>query len=457
MQTVPSRFAIAYNKDQPGLINLCGNDIRVSKLLFGVNGRNSIREETILWHSKMTSRETKIAWLFLSSPLLSKLASILDADPSILYASLGPGNNRTRRIQKRIVKSIKNSFDDALVLLTEVCSNPAYLLKISSPVYYKGKTREQILTGSTIESMREVYFRLQRATIYDPATIDDLPFEALKKCLGYFVPRGRIALVASSLVSRAWRPAAQEHLRSLALTNKAKIESGLCGLLLRSIVLGSKSVSIANFKLDFRVDLVVKEFIPLIAQFVAPSLLTLDLSFQFMESRKSCFDILGTFFSQCPRIYNLSLGFFNFGDDPSNIIQSIMDGFYRLKDLRSFYSEGDVDMFMKYAPIRDLKKFIFATIRDWPVFMNTQTLTNMILICCFDSSDCLLKVVEGCPNLEILALRNVNGSLVLKRSDIEAIATLPVLELLDVNCEIEEGALRVSRLSFFAKLPPRMI
>jgi hypothetical protein len=68
---------------------------------------------------RMTFREIQISWLFLSSPLLNKLT-----DTSILFASAGPGNNRTRRIRKRIVNSLKTALDNATVLLTEVYSNP---------------------------------------------------------------------------------------------------------------------------------------------------------------------------------------------------------------------------------------------------------------------------------------------------------------------------------------------
>jgi hypothetical protein len=57
------------------------------------------------------------------------------------------------------------------------------------------------------------------------------------------------------------------------------------------------------------------------------------------------------------------------------------------------------------------------------------------------SFDCLLKVVEGCPNLENLYFHNIDGFQVLRRSDIEAIATLHLLKTLFINCVIEKGAL----------------
>lgn len=41
----------------------------------------------------------------------------------------------------------------------------------------------------------------------------------------------------------------------------------------------------------------------------------------------------------------------------------------------------------------------------------------------------------------VLSFHNVDGSLVLKRSDIEAIATLPLLKVLFVDCAMEEMAI----------------
>jgi hypothetical protein len=181
--------------------------------------------------------------------------------------------------------------------------------------------------------MREIYFRLQRATIYDPTTIDDLPFELLKKCLSYLVPRGRIDLAESSLVSLAWtwRLAAQEHLRSLALLKQAKIESGLCGLLIHSFVLGFKSFSLS----------------------------ILNLSFKLRGTANSCYDILETLLSRCSKILNLALTFFNFGDDPSNIRDHaiLKERFYLLTDLKLVCSRGNSDVFFKHAPILSLIEY----------------------------------------------------------------------------------------------------
>jgi hypothetical protein len=100
--------------------------------------------------------------------------------------------------------------------------------------------------------MTELYFRRQRATIYDPAAIDDLPFEVIKKCLGYLLPRGRFDLVASISVRRSWRLAAQELLRTLVFENMKRIESSLCGLMLRSLVFGFMRISITNLVLTPR-------------------------------------------------------------------------------------------------------------------------------------------------------------------------------------------------------------
>jgi hypothetical protein len=132
------------------------------------------------------------------------------------------------------------------------------------------------VADSTKESMTEIYFRRQRATIYHPATIDDLPFEVLRKSLGHLLPRGRLDLVASSFVSRSWRLAAQELLRFLAFANMQRIEGSLSGLVLYSIVLGFKSFSITSIILFL--STIEKDYIPLIAQFVSPTLYSLKLS-----------------------------------------------------------------------------------------------------------------------------------------------------------------------------------
>jgi hypothetical protein len=297
--------------------------------------------------------------------------------------------------------------------------------------------------------MAEIYFRLQRATIYDPATIDDLPFEVLKKCLGYLLPRGRLDLVASSSVRRSWRPPAQELLRTLALSNEARIESSLCGLLLHSIVDGFKSFSIKNLTLDLHV--IGIDYIPMIVRFVAPTLSSLYLTFIPLQSSYS---ILDAFFSQCFKLVNLFLAFFDFGDDPEFITQPMKDGFAQLKRLRLSCSCGNAEMFMREAPIRDLKTFTFVSARSWLRFspseydiisiiaMNNRSLSTVRLEAPFNSSDNLLKLVECCPDLESVSFQNFdNGSVILKRSDLESIATLPLLKVLDVNCAFEEGAL----------------
>jgi hypothetical protein len=405
----------------------------------------------------MSFREFQISWLFLSSPILNKIASIIDADPSILFASPVTGNNRTRRIRKRIINSVKNALEDAIVLLTEVYSHPTNCIQISSPIYYKGKTRAQILAGSTKESMTELYFRCQRATIYDPVTIDDLPFEVIKKCFGYLLPRGRFDLVASSSVRRSWRPAAQELLRTLAFENEERIEASLCGLLLHSLVLGFKSFSIKNLELNARV--VGNEYIPTIIRFVAPTLSNLSLTFKPFTTDRSCYFALDAFFRQFIKIKNLSLKFFDFEEDTSYISQSLKDGFSRLKSLILSCSRGNVEMLLRHAPIRGLQTFKFMSTQSWlllfpfefdiisSVVMNNRSLSNVMMIAPYDSSNILLKVVECCPNLELFIFHNTeNGSLVLKQSNFKN--TLPLLKDLDVECGIEEGGDLLNSLNF---------
>jgi hypothetical protein len=75
------------------------------------------------------------------------------------------------------------------------------------------------------------------------------------------------------------------------------------------------------------------------------------------------------------------------------------------------------------------------------IVANNTSLKKVVLISTFDSSDCILKVIECCPDIMVLSFHNVDGSLVLKRSDIEAIATLPLLKVLFVDCAMEEMAI----------------
>jgi hypothetical protein len=76
-------------------------------------------------HSKMTFRQKQIDWLVISSSILNKLASIIEADPDVLLKSTA-GRRMSKRVQERekdrLVGSIKRLAEKGMVLLSAVCS-----------------------------------------------------------------------------------------------------------------------------------------------------------------------------------------------------------------------------------------------------------------------------------------------------------------------------------------------
>jgi hypothetical protein len=141
-------------------------------------------------------------------------------------------------------------------------------------MYCSDKTREEIIVGSTEEKMRSLYSRIQRASIYHPATIGDIPQEVLRNAFIYLLP-GESDLVAPSESCRAWRPVAQDLIYSRQRFGEIRgIERFLCGFHLQSLVFGLGSVSIN--RLELKIGSVGKENIRLLARLVAPSLTSLQ-------------------------------------------------------------------------------------------------------------------------------------------------------------------------------------
>jgi hypothetical protein len=75
----------------------------------------------------MTFRPLQINWLSISSSLLNKLASILEADPEDLLKSTA-GRRMSKRVQERerdrLVGLIKRAAENGMILLSVVCSIP---------------------------------------------------------------------------------------------------------------------------------------------------------------------------------------------------------------------------------------------------------------------------------------------------------------------------------------------
>jgi hypothetical protein len=154
-----------------------------------------------------------------------------------------------------------------------------------------------ILLGTMADKMQSIYSRPHRNSIYQPATIHDIPFEVLRESFLYLVKFIGSDLASPSLACRAWRVAA------LALMNSRKrfvndeksIKRLICGLQIRSIV-GLERATIKHLVLDLKS--VGKDFISLIARFFAPTLSSLLIACGRLSSLE-CYDALNLFFEKC--------------------------------------------------------------------------------------------------------------------------------------------------------------
>jgi hypothetical protein len=133
-----------------------------------------------------------------------------------------------------------------------------------------------ILNGTTADKMRGIYSRPHRVSIYEPATIHDMPFEVLRESFLYLISSD---IISASLACRAWRAVAfyfmnyrKEH-PFISFGEKGIVRL-TCGLLLRSIV-GLERCTIKHLELSN----VGSEYIILLAQLVAPTLSSLDASY----------------------------------------------------------------------------------------------------------------------------------------------------------------------------------
>jgi hypothetical protein len=308
-------------------------------------------------------------------------------------------------------------------------------------VYWEGKTKEEILAGTTEETMRSLYTRPQRESIYHPATIGDIPQEVLEKA---FLPLWRKDLNSASSVCRGWRPVAQEiiHPRlNINNQNNERIASLMCGYLLNSLVFGPESFQIAHLSLPVNDKLDV--FIPAIAQLVSTTLSSLHISFQEMLVGDSSlwYEVLGFFFSRCQRLRNLRLIWFTFGNEQADIPQPFKDGFSRLKHLDLIDCGWNVRSFIESTPIPDLKSFKYSNEGGWDgevevvdaaVGKYGASLVRLNLGC-FVSSANLIKIAELCPSLVDLSISYTEYGEELSLPAIKAIASLPRLKHLKIG------------------------
>jgi hypothetical protein len=278
--------------------------------------------------------------------------------------------------------------------------------------------------------MRSLYSRIQRSSIYHPATIGDIPQEVLRNAFIYLLP-GESDLLAPSESCRAWRPVAQELMYYRQRFGKGRgIDRFLCGFHLKSLVFGLGIVSIN--RLELKIESIGKENILTIARLAAHSLSYLRLDCTLLDddsflSSLNCYATLEVVFLHCRGIRNLSLLRFDFGDDPDSISPSIKEGFSRLMKLELKYCEGDISMFINHTPIPNLLTITICSVADNDtdydivnaIASNYHSLVNFDLEDCYASSSNLFNIVEFCNRVERLAFISSRQP-DLKRSDIEA-------------------------------------
>jgi hypothetical protein len=131
---------------------------------------------------------------------------------------------------------------------------------------------------------------------------------------------------------------------------------------------------------------------------------------------------------------------FDFFNDPATITPSIKEGFGRLDQLDLMCCRGDTSMFVNHSPVTKLQSLKYLSIRD-PVeardiissfAMKCRSLKSVDLWVKFDSSEFLLNTSEFCRGIEYLRFVPHN-LMILKKSDIEAIACLPSLKRLEIS------------------------
>jgi hypothetical protein len=315
-----------------------------------------------------------------------------------------------------------------------------------------------ILSGTTGEMMRSLYARPHRSSIYEPATIHDIPQEVLEKSLILLLPSIN-DLIAASEACRAWRPVAQQLIHSRLTIDHhydVGVESLLCGYRLNYLVFGSSSLQIYTLSLD--VYRIRKEYIPIVAQIVSSTLSSLNLDFNGDEDVSvtdiDCNETITAFFSQCRWIRNLRLVQGVFGDDADMITPTIKEGFSRLNQFSLIDWHGDVRLFMESTPIPNLKSFLYESndtspdedidIVDAAVTNYGRSLITLNLDNCFMSSGNLVKIAECCLELQKLTLTNTEDDDVLSLADMKIIASLPRLESLKIGeyCRIPDGAVK---------------
>jgi hypothetical protein len=306
--------------------------------------------------------------------------------------------------------------------------------------------------------MQISYGCLQRISIYHHVSIKDIPPEVLEKGLGYLLPSAKKDLVAACRVCSAWYPIAS---RLLMIVLDIKEEEGcgqfICALHLQSVVFGLESFFIRRLVLRFSI---CKEDILLLTSFAAPTLSSLAIVFEIGDEPHACYEALGVFFEECAGIQTLKLMYFDFGDNPDHITQTVKDGFSRLIGLGCRGCFGSIPMFVENTPIPNLQTLDYTSQNrvggeeeNVSAFASRYcTLITVNIVANFESPSSLLKFVECCPYIESFTFKEIgvafglphldNGnSLIMSQSVVKAISSLPRLKELVLGCLIPNDSI----------------
>jgi hypothetical protein len=253
---------------------------------------------------------------------------------------------KNNNLRQDILDMLKGSVDSAKVILSA----------IASPKYCENKSQDAILSDAKEIDSIFPYTRNQRESIYDTATIDDFPYEVLNIILKYLTSSD---LSSARMVSRSWRPVAMELIESHVAknhSNGADADRYFCGMFLKAIVLGLDRFPIKTLSLKTR--FIRREYLDKFAGLMSTTLSSLRLNFtkyglNISDTGKAIgrlhlppsTQILESFLSQCLRIRNLDLIYFDC--DTTEIIK---DGCSRLSQLRLIDCSG-VDEFVRHIPM----------------------------------------------------------------------------------------------------------
>jgi hypothetical protein len=216
-----------------------------------------------------------------------------------------------------------------------------------------------VIAGSTFDSMKLAYFRDQRASLKEPATIGDIPFEVIKKGLMCLSPDD---LLSVSLSCRAFRPAAIEILLLAArfdVRRQERSNKWLCGLGLKSLVFGRESYTIKSLNLKLKSIGIgrVNEIVRLVSHSLTNLSLTSDPSFP--NSSAYFIETLEIFFLHCPWIQDLKLISWDLRREENIVIpQSVKEGFGRLTRL-SIEECCDISLLVEHLNEEKLSSFAY--------------------------------------------------------------------------------------------------